>query len=818
MAISGKKIFSAFYAGERGPVNMYEHRDPYERSFADLLPYDIMVDDGIIILKDGSFMVSYEYIGEDVETVNDADKDMSVSIANKAISRLGSGYTIMHDLMRQPVYEYLDTDRTVWPSKFAEDLDEIRKKEFLTNIHYMSRYFLSIILTPENPKISFIKKILIEDNMNKEKTSLEKTLKQFKSITSDISSLLSSVLKIKKLTHQEQLSYIRYCITGDYHPLLKFDEYCYLDSVLADDFTGGFMPKIGKKRLRLLSITGFPESVSSDTFGFLNNLPVSFRWANRFIILDEQEAINTLSLLKTKWGDKKESAASILVKAFSKNGDKKKETNDKNQDADDYETDTKIAMKDARLGHVKFGHYTSTIVLYGENDAFLDKNVRAISKYFNNYGFIVKDETVHAEQAFLGSLPGNLYANIRRPIIHTENLACMLPLYSFYQGRRINPCKLYPKNSPAIMVVNSEATTPFYFNLHVQDVGMTAIFGPVGSGKSTLLDLIGSQILRYKNVRVFLFDEKYSAYVLTRTHGGTHIDIMGPSQKLSLTPFKYILNGKSEINWATNYVALLCRMNGVDIKAEKINLIDDAIQSFANEGRIPSMSLLANRIQNQEISEALKFYTAAGSMELLDGDTENLETSFLTTFETLHLMAMDEKVLNSVLLYLFHWIQNSLNGDPTFILIDEAWSKLKNEMFKEEIKKWIKIVRSLNGAVVFATQSLSDVMNSSISDVILENCPTKILLANIEAKNDISRVMYKKLGLSDGHIDIISSMTPKRDYFYMSPEGKRIMNLELDPYTLRFFNSDMKNIEKARKITGDFYERWKTIDLSREDR
>ncbi len=814
MSIS--KIFSLFYAGERGPVNLHKHRDPYEQSFADLIPYDTMIDDGVMLLKDGSLIISYEYSGEDVETVTDSDKDMIVSIANKAISKLGSGYTVIHDTMRIPVYEYLDTHESVWPSKFAKDLDEIRKKEFLTNIHYISRFFFSIIFTPENHKISSLKKILIEDNVSKEGTSLEKILKQFKSVTADIASLLSSVIKLRKLTHQEQLSYIRYCITGDYQPSLKFDEYSYLDSVLADDFTAGFMPKIGKKRLRLLSITGFPEAISSDAFGFLNNLPVAFRWSSRFIILDEQEAIKTLSLLRTKWGDKKESVVSILAKAFSKNSEQKKETNYKNQDADDYETDTKIAMKDARLGRVKFGHYTSTIILYGEDETLLNQNVRSISKYFNNYGFLTKDETVHAVQVFLGSLPGNLYANVRRPIIHTENLACMLPLYSFYQGHRTNPCKLYPKNSPAIMVVNSEATTPFYFNLHVQDVGMTAIFGPVGSGKSTLLNLIVSQVLRYKNARVFLFDEKYSAYILTRSHGGAHIDIMGPSQKLSLTPFKYILNGKSEINWATNYVALLCRMNGVDIKAPQINLIGDALQSFANEKRIPSMSLLANRIQNIEISEALKFYTAAGSMDLLDGDTENLETSFLTTFETLHLMQMDEKVLNSVLIYLFHWIQNSLNGDPTYIIIDEAWSKLKNEMFKEEIKKWIKIVRSLNGAVVFSTQSLSDVMNSSISDVILENCPTKILLANIEAKNDISRVLYKKLGLSDGHVDIISSMTPKRDYFYMSPEGKRIMNLELDLYTLRFFNADMKNVEKARKITGNFYEQWKSIDLSSE--
>jgi len=816
MAVSFKKIFSGFYASERGPLSVKKYRDPYERSFADLIPYDSMVEDGIMLLKDGSLMASFSYTGEDVETVNKSDRDMMIISVNKAISKLGSGYTVMHDTMREPVYEYLDTEGAVWPSQFAKDLDEIRKKEFLTNIHYISKYFFNIIFTPESQKVSFMKKLLITDNVEKETTSLEKTIKQFKSVISDIASLLSTAIKIKMLSHQEQLSYIRYCITGDYQPALKFNEYMYLDSVLADDFIGGFYPKIGNKRLRLLSITGYPETLTSDALGVLNNMPIPFRWSSRFIILDENEAVKTLSLIRTKWGDKKESVASIIMKAFAKNGDKLPTENYKNQDADDYEVDAVMAMKDARLGYVKFGHYTSTIILCGDSDKFLDQNARAITKYLTNSGFFVKEETIHAEEAFLGSLPGNLYANVRRPIIHTENLACMLPLYSFYQGNRYNPCSLYPKNSPAIMVVNSEATTPFYFNLHVDDVGMTAIFGPTGSGKSTFLNLLVAQVLRYKNARVFLFDEKYSAYILTRTIGGAHIDIMGPSQKITLTPFKYILNGVSEVNWAVDYITILCKMNSVIMNAEKVNLIQEAVQSFANEGRIPSMSLLANRIQNKEITEALKFYTAAGSMELLDGDTENLETNFLTTFETLHLMGMDEKVLNSTLLYLFHWIQNSLDGNPTFILIDEAWSKLKNEMFKDEIKKWLKIVRSLNGVVVFATQSLSDVMNSSISDVILENCPTKILLPNIEARNEVSRAMYKKLGLSDGHIDIISQMTPKREYFYMSPNGKRIMNLELDKYTLRFFNADMKNVKKARNITGNFYEQWKTFDLTAE--
>ncbi len=813
-----QKALDKVYGGERGPVSLYKERNPYERSFADMLPYDTMIDDGIMLLKDGSLMVSYEYAGEDTETVTESDMDSITSIVNMSLTKLGSGFTIVEDTMRIPVYNYFNTIETVWPSRFAEDLDKIREKEFLQNVHYSSRYFFNIILTPENPKISLFKKILIEDDINKQVSSLDKMLKQFKSTTNDITSLLSSAIKLKKLSQREQLSYIRYCITNEYHPSFKFDEYSYLDSVLAtDDFISGFKPMIGKKHIKCLSLTGFPENISPDELGFLNKLPVSFRWSNRFIILDEQEAIKTLSLIRAKWGDKKDSVVSLLIKAFKKTGEgEQAPTNFKNRDADIYEAETDAAVLDARLGKVKFGHYTSTIILYDESVDNLEKNARAVTKYFNNAGFLVKEEDINAEQAYFGSLPGNRYANVRKPILHTENLSCLLPLYSFYQGRQINPCPLYPKGSPAIMVVNSEATTPFYFNIHVGDVGMTSIFGPTGSGKSTLLNLIMSQFLRYRNARIFSFDKKYSAYILTRTLCGHHIDILGPDNKLSLTPFKYILKGKAEVTWATDYVSTLCQMNGVQINAEKINLINDAIQSFANESRIPSMSLLANRIQNREITEALKFYTAGGTMgKLLDGDTENLETSFLTTFETMHLMEMNEKVLNSVLIYLFHWIQNSLTGVPTLILLDEAWSALRNKMFVEIIIKWLKLLRSLNAAVIFATQGLTDVMNSPISDVILESCPTKILLPNIEAKNDISKPLYKKLGLSDGHIDIISSMIPKRDYFYMSPEGKRIMNLEIDSFTLKFFDADMDNVKIARKIEGDFYEQWKDIKLSK---
>jgi type IV secretion system protein VirB4 len=788
-------------------INLNEFRRT-EASLADKLPYADMVDDGVILLKDGSFLMSYEYIGEDPETITDSDKDSITATINRSLMKLGSGYSIFQDTMRFPIYEYLENQH--FPCPLAQDIDDRRKNAFLTKVHYSSRYFINFVYTIPEDKNDKMKALLIEDNISKK--GIDKVLNEYKRFIDDVVSMLSSTVHIKKLSHTEQLSYIHYCITGEYHPSLKFNEYSYLDSVLAtEDFIAGFKPKIGKQHIRTISVTGLPDSVFPDIFGFLNKVPVSFRWSNRFIALDEREGQEALTKIRTGWFDKKDNVASLIINAVKKGGTET--VNYKNKDALIHMADTENAILEANMGAVKYGFYTSVIVLYDDNEEFIEHNVTAFKKYFNNMGFYTQEETINAADSYFGSLPGALYYNVRRPMIHTLNLACMMPLFSYYPGSKINPNNLYPKDSPALMVVNSNATTPFYFNLHVDDIGHTAIFGPTGSGKSTLLDLLAIQFLRYKNASVYYFDKGYSSYIITRGVNGSHIDIMGPTQKLNLMPFKFILNGKSELTWAADYTAILCKMQGVAIDSAKTNLIYDALNSFALENRIPSISALVNRIQNNEIREALKYYTASGTMgDLLDADEENLQGSYFTVFETTHLMNLNEKVLNSVLLYLFHWIENNLTGDPTLIILDEAWSMLKNDMFKEKIREWLKVLRKLNTAVVFATQSLTDVMNSSISDVIIENCFTKILLPNIEAKNENSKPLYQKLGLSEGHIQIISDLQKKKDYFYLSPNGKRIMNLALDDFTLKFFRSDMKYINQAREIKENFYEEWKKVN------
>jgi transposase len=60
-----------------------------------------------------------------------------------------------------------------------------------------------------------------------------------------------------------------------------------------------------------------------------------------------------------------------------------------------------------------------------------------------------------------------------------------------------------------------------------------------------------------------------------------------------------------------------------------------------------------------------------------------------------------------VLAYLFHRIEDRLDGSPTLLIIDEGWLALDDEGFAGQLREWLKTLRKKNASVIFATQSLS---------------------------------------------------------------------------------------------------------------
>jgi type IV secretory pathway VirB4 component len=134
---------------------------------------------------------------------------------------------------------------------------------------------------------------------------------------------------------------------------------------------------------------------------------------------------------------------------------------------------------------------------------------------------------------------------------------------------------------------------------------------------------------------------------------------------------------------------------------------------------------------------------------------------------------------------------------------------LTNSLFGAKVEEWLRTLRKKNAAVVLATQSLSEIVNSPHRDVILESCPTKLYLPNAEAKNGASREMYRRFGLSDRQIDIVADATPKRHYYYASPLGRRLFQFSLGPAALAFIGAGSKrDVLSARRMIAQHGERW----------
>ena len=140
----------------------------------------------------------------------------------------------------------------------------------------------------------------------------------------------------------------------------------------------------------------------------------------------------------------------------------------------------------------------------------------------------------------------------------------------------------------------------------------------------------------------------------------------------------------------------------------------------------------------------------------------------------------------AVLHYLFARFDERFDGAPTLLILDESWLFLDDPVFAARIRQWLKTLRKKNVSVIFATQSLADIKDSSIAPAVIESCASRIFLPNPQATEPQIRTIYQGFGLNNRQIEIVATAQPKRDYYYQSRLGNRVFDLDLGPATLAF--------------------------------
>jgi type IV secretion system protein VirB4 len=249
------------------------------------------------------------------------------------------------------------------------------------------------------------------------------------------------------------------------------------------------------------------------------------------------------------------------------------------------------------------------------------------------------------------------------------------------------------------------------------------------------------------------------------------------------------------------------------LKRELAPIEDDALwRALELLGRHPrhhrTMTALQGGVQDDEIKQALTRYTLKGPMgRYIDDNEDALLTARFVTFELETLQ--NSPALIPMLLYLFHRIEQRLDGRPTLIVVDEAWVALTKSFFGAKLEQWLRDCRKKNAAVWLATQSLDDLRRSEYRSVILESCPTKIYLPNPEATTDNITDIYRDFGLTNRQIQIVAEAVPKREYYLVSPKGRRLFDLALEPLTLSFVGASSKeHLRRARELIAEYGEPW----------
>jgi type IV secretion/conjugal transfer VirB4 family ATPase len=446
------------------------------------------------------------------------------------------------------------------------------------------------------------------------------------------------------------------------------------------------------------------------------------------------------------------------------------------------------ALEELEVKGNYFGRFSLTVVIYDLDLAKMQAACADFYKVFSVTDAELYDERYNLLNAYLAAVPGNYALNVRQMLITNANYADYSFLFTLHSGEREN----HHLRREHLGVLETNHKTLYFFNLHSSDTAHTLILGRTGAGKSFLLNFLITNLQKYDPF-TFIFDLGGSFRSLTKLFKGSYIRAGIESREFKINPFS-LPPTKANLDFLALFVRVLAESQGGErlTSAEERELYEQIENLYEIEDRgLRTLSTLANTLRRDFDARLYKWKQGGQFGFLFDNADDNVT---LSRFQCFDFQGMKEypQILEPLLFYILHRADAIISDAKiTHIFkaffIDEAWVFLKNPVLRIYISQALRTWRKHNAGLILSTQSLEELRQSKILDILIETCGTKMFLAN----PDLDRELYREqFHLNERELELVTGLVPKQQMLIKTPEVSKVANLNVDPKSYWIYTND----------------------------
>jgi type IV secretion system protein VirB4 len=762
-----------------------------EAHAGDRLPYARLVDESAILLRDGSLMTALHVPGLLFETEDSMALNAHAATREVMLrSTLDARFVLYHHVVRRRVSVELGG---AFDDPLSAHIDRRWRDKLASGSLFVNDQFVTLVRRPARGKAGLAERV-VRTWHRKGREVLEADPRELRSLRAAAQALAASLGDYGAQVlgdydgpgggrNNELLELLSAIYNGEMRPVRRPAEETDIGRMLpyrrasfgldAMELRGS----TGADFAAILSLKDYPDAASPGVLDALLRLPCEMVVSESFAPHERQTARERIDLAIRRLRSADEDAMA--------------------------ERADMLAARDALgQGSVSFGDHHLTVLVRERDLERLDEMTAACAAALADSGAIAVREDTNLEPAFWGQFPGNEQYLVRRAMISTANMASFGSLHGFALGRADGN-----HWGDAVTLLETTSATPFFFNFHHGDLGNFSVIGPSGSGKTVAMNFLAAQAQKF-SPRTILFDKDRGAELFIRGIGGRY-DRIRAGEPTGFNPLA-LPDSAANRAFLRDWFAVLLDGEGPEELATIAAAVDAAYANDASLRRLRHFRELlsgARRPEPGDLADRLGAWIDGGEHAwLFDNEADRLDMSNRVLGFDMTALLETPRLRTPVMMYLFHRIEERLDGHPTMILIDEGWKALDDDVFAARIRDWLKTLRKRNALVGFATQSARDALDSKIATALVEQTATMIFMPNAKAR---AEDYCDGFGLTQHELSILRTLpSHSRAFLVRQPDASVVVRLDLSgaPEVLTILSgreSAVRRLDLLREAVGD---------------